>query len=160
MLVHFIRENLRNSSAQKQFCCPKNLQTPPCFLWLLRLLTKHVRDAGAGDNVYVGLVGLVGGFITGWWLGTFFIFLYIGNKHSNWLFFFQRDWNHQPALLLGISNGALASSHAIISNNEKMERIAIMQSLTFAGTRTEQRRVTHPELSFLWQMFYQIVLAF
>jgi len=36
---------------------------------------------------------------SGWWLGTFFIFPYIGNNHLNWLIsfrFFQRGWNHQP----------------------------------------------------------------
>ena len=26
---------------------------------------------------------------TGWWFGTFFIFLYIGNNHPNWLIFFR-----------------------------------------------------------------------
>ena len=26
---------------------------------------------------------------TGWWLGTFFIFPYIGNDHPNWLVFFR-----------------------------------------------------------------------
>ena len=34
--------------------------------------------------------------IAGWWLGTFFIFPYIGNKHPNWLIFFRRGGNHQP----------------------------------------------------------------
>ena len=27
--------------------------------------------------------------ITGWWFGTFFMFLYIGNNHPNWLIFFR-----------------------------------------------------------------------
>ena len=26
---------------------------------------------------------------SGWWLGTFFIFPYIGNNHPNWLIFFR-----------------------------------------------------------------------
>ena len=34
---------------------------------------------------------------SGWWFGTFFIFPYIGNNHSNWrTHIFQRGWNHQP----------------------------------------------------------------
>ena len=34
---------------------------------------------------------------SGWWLGTFFIFLYIGNNHPNWLSYFSQGWlNHQP----------------------------------------------------------------
>ena len=77
VLVHFIRENLWNSSAQKQFCCPKNIQTPPCFLWPLRLLTKHVRDAGAGDNVY-GRIGRIGRRIHNWLVAwnIFYFLLY------------------------------------------------------------------------------------
>ena len=35
-------------------------------------------------------------FITGWWLGTFFIFHNIWDNPSHWLIFFQRGWNHQP----------------------------------------------------------------
>ena len=27
--------------------------------------------------------------MSGWWFGTFFIFLYIGNNHPNWLIFFR-----------------------------------------------------------------------
>ena len=35
---------------------------------------------------------------TGWWFGTmeFYDLPYIGNKHPNWLSYFQRGWNHQP----------------------------------------------------------------
>ena len=37
---------------------------------------------------------------TGWWLGTCFIFLHIGNTHSNWLSYFSEGWlNHQPVYI-------------------------------------------------------------
>ena len=38
---------------------------------------------------------------TGWWFGTFFIFLYIGSNNPNWLSYFSEGWpNHQPVKCL------------------------------------------------------------
>ena len=42
-----------------------------------------------GKHPGVGAVWLQHILITGWWFGTFFIFLYIGNNHPNWLIFFR-----------------------------------------------------------------------
>ena len=45
-----------------------------------------------GKHPGVGAVWLQHILITGWWFGRFFIFLYIGNNHPNWLSYFSEGF--------------------------------------------------------------------
>ena len=55
---------------------PYVVRLDPSYKWLVNNLTHPVVRVVTQTN-------------PGWWFGTFFIFPYIGNNHSNWLIFFR-----------------------------------------------------------------------
>ena len=71
------------------------------------------------------LITLSGRYIqSGWWFGTFFIFLYIGKKNPNWLRFFRgvETTNQQLLLLYGFWTKFKVVGHQHIHELEGSER--------------------------------------
>ena len=72
---------------------------------------------------------------SGWWLGTFFIFPYIGKNHPNWLIFF-RGSNHQ-LVIIDIWRCMLDKSNREIKDSTHTHKMQVTRMSCFGVTSLE-----------------------
>ena len=84
--------NFKDMLPQDQSCSKKNLQRKAGK----QILSRKSQDSSPMNIYHIPIC------YSGWWFGTFFIFLYIGNHHPNWLIFFRgvettnQEWMISP----------------------------------------------------------------